>query len=120
MYSRVKDNVFFEEKYSEPIRVLLTMLCYYKDSLPQGALTSPAITDIIMYDFDEIVGEFCNAKNIAYTRYCDDMTLSGDFNEKEVINLVKNELYKHCLFFEELQNNSYSPKQTSNGNGHRC
>lgn len=93
-YSQVKDKVFNQEKYSEPIRVLLTMLCYYKDSLPQGAPTSPAITNIIMYDFDETVGAFCNEKSIAYTRYCDDMTFSGDFDEKEVISLVKNELSK--------------------------
>ena len=93
-YSQVKDKVFYQEKYSEPIRVLLTMLCYYKDSLPQGAPTSPAITNIIMYDFDETVGAFCNEKSIAYTRYCDDMTFSGDFDEKEVISLVKNELSK--------------------------
>ena len=53
LYSRVKDTVFYEEKYSESIRILLTMLCYYNDSLPQGAPTSPAITNIIMYDFDE-------------------------------------------------------------------
>ena len=53
LYSQVKDIVFCREKYSEPNRVLLTMLCYYQDSLPQGAPTSPAITNIIMYEFDE-------------------------------------------------------------------
>ena len=58
LYSQVKDKVFFEEKYAPPIRTLLTMLCYYRESLPQGAPTSPAITNIIMYDFDEAVGDF--------------------------------------------------------------
>lgn len=94
LYSRVKDTVFYEEKYSDSIRILLTMLCYHNDSLPQGAPTSPAITNIIMYDVDETLGAFCNEKNIAYTRYCDDMTFSGDFDEKEIINFVKNELFK--------------------------
>ena len=94
LYSQVKDIVFYEEKFSEPIRILLTMLCYYKESLPQGAPTSPAITNIIMYDFDETVGAFCNKKKISYTRYCDDMTFSGEFNEKEIINFVRNELSK--------------------------
>ena len=97
LYSRVKDTVFYEEKYSESIRILLTMLCYYNDSLPQGAPTSPAITNIIMYDFDETVGAFCNEKNTAYTRYCDDMTFSGDFDEKEIISFVKNVLFKFGL-----------------------
>jgi len=100
LYSQVKDIVFCEEKFAEPIRILLTMLCYYKESLPQGAPTSPAITNIIMFDFDETVGAFCNKKNIAYTRYCDDMTFSGDFDEGEVITFVKKELFKLGLFLK--------------------
>ena len=100
LYSRVKDIVFNEEKYSEPIRILLTMLCYYKESLPQGAPTSPAITNIIMYDFDERVGSFCNQRKIAYTRYCDDMTFSGDFDVAEVISFVRDELKKLGLFLK--------------------
>jgi retron-type reverse transcriptase len=99
-YSQVKDVVFYEEKFSEPIRVLLAMLCYYKESLPQGAPTSPAITNILMYDFDETVGSFCNNKKIAYTRYCDDMTFSGDFDESEIIGFVKRELRKLGLFLK--------------------
>ena len=100
LYSQVKEAVFCEGKYSEPIRILLTMLCYYKESLPQGAPTSPAITNIIMFDFDETVGAFCNKKNIAYTRYCDDMTFSGDFDEREIISFVKGELCKFGLFLK--------------------
>ena len=100
LYSQVKNIVFCEEKFAEPIRVLLTMLCYYKESLPQGAPTSPAITNIILYDFDEAVGAFCNEKKIAYTRYCDDMTFSGDFDEGEVITFVKGELCKLGLFLK--------------------
>ena len=100
LYSRVKDVVFREDKFSEPIRILLTMLCYYKESLPQGAPTSPAITNIIMYEFDETVGAFCNNKKIAYTRYCDDMTFSGDFDEREIISFVKEELFKLGLFLK--------------------
>ena len=100
LYSQVKNIVFYEEKFSEPIRILLTMLCYYKESLPQGAPTSPAITNIVMYDFDETVGEFCSKKKIAYTRYCDDMTFSGDFDEREIISFVKGELCKLGLFLK--------------------
>jgi len=34
LYSQVKNTVFYKEKFSEPIRVLLTMLCYYREALP--------------------------------------------------------------------------------------
>lgn len=100
IYSQVKDIVFYESKFSEPIRILLTMLCYYRESLPQGAPTSPAITNIIMYDFDEKIGAYCEEKGISYTRYCDDMTFSGDFDEKEIILLVKEKLKKLGLFLK--------------------
>ena len=88
-YSTVKDNVFPEEIYAEPLRILLTMLCYHKDALPQGAPSSPAITNIILYEFDEQVGQWCQDRGIAYTRYCDDMTFSGDFDPAEVIRFVR-------------------------------
>lgn len=100
-YSRVKDAVFPESKYSEPIRILLAMLCYYKEVLPQGAPTSPAITNIIMREFDETVGAYCRQKGIAYTRYCDDMTFSGSFDEKEITGFVKQELKKLGLILNK-------------------
>ena len=100
LYARVKEKVFYEEKFSEPIRVLLSMLCYYNDALPQGAPTSPAITNILMYDFDEKIGAYCEERDISFTRYCDDMTFSGDFDEQEIIALVKGELRKMGLFLK--------------------
>ena len=93
-YSTVKDIVFPEEIYAEPLRILLTMLCYHKDALPQGAPSSPAITNIILYEFDEQIGQWCRERGIAYTRYCDDMTFSGDFDPAEVIRFVRLELKK--------------------------
>ena len=95
LFSEVKDKVFPAEKYSEQIRTLLSILCYYKDSLPQGAPSSPAITNIIMRDFDDTVGKWCKTRNIAYTRYCDDMTFSGNFDVKEVIGFIKTQLRKN-------------------------
>ncbi len=91
-YSDVKEKVFPASRYSEQNRILLAMLCYYKDVLPQGAPSSPAITNVLLRDFDERVGAWCGERRIAYTRYCDDMTFSGDFDEKEVVAFVTDEL----------------------------
>ena len=101
-YSTVKDKVFPEKIYAEPLRILLTMLCYHKDALPQGAPSSPAITNIILYEFDEQIGQWCAEHGIAYTRYCDDMTFSGNFDPAEVIHFVRLELQKMgCLLNEQ-------------------
>ena len=101
IFPLIKEKAFPDIRYSEQNRILLTSLCTYKDALPQGAPTSPAISNIIMQEFDDIVGAWCEERNIAYTRYCDDMTFSGDFDSKPVISLVRKELQKMGLYLNE-------------------
>ena len=110
-YSTVKDKAFPEEIYAEPLRILLTMLCYHKDALPQGAPSSPAITNIILYEFDEQLGQWCRERDIAYTRYCDDMTFSGDFEPTEVIRFVRTELRKLGFLLNEQKTRIQRPGQ---------
>lgn len=110
-YSTVKDKVFPEEIYAEPLRILLTMLCYYKDALPQGAPSSPTITNIILYEFDGQMGQWCRDRGIAYTRYCDDMTFSGDFEPSEVIGYVRLELKKMGFLLNEQKTRIQRPGQ---------
>ncbi len=100
-YSAVKDAAFPPEIYAGNIRILLAMLCYYKDALPQGAPSSPAITNILLFEFDETVGSWCRERGIVYTRYCDDMTFSGDFAPREVISFVREELRKLGFLLNE-------------------
>ena len=110
-YSTVKDIVFPEEVYAEPLRILLTMLCYHKDALPQGAPSSPAITNIILYEFDEQIGQWCRDRGVAYTRYCDDMTFSGDFDPTEVVHFVRLELKKIGFLLNEQKTKIQRPGQ---------
>lgn len=103
IYPLIKEKVFPAERYSEPIRVLLTMLCVYPDALPQGAPTSPVISNIVMRDFDSLTGRWCSARGIAYTRYCDDMTFSGDFDPEPVVRFVRDELKKMGLLLNDMK-----------------
>lgn len=98
IYPQIKEYAFPAEKYSESNRILLSLLCTYKDSLPQGAPTSPVISNIIMKDFDNAVGKWCEERSVSFTRYCDDMTFSGDFDSQQLIAFVKNELKKYGFF----------------------
>lgn len=101
IYPIVKEKAFLSERYSEQNRVLLSLLCVYMDALPQGAPTSPTISNIIMKDFDNAVGSWCGKNGIVYTRYCDDMAFSGNFDPHPVIRLVKSELNKMGLFLND-------------------
>lgn len=98
IYPLVKEKAFPAFRYSEQNRILLAILCVYDDALPQGAPTSPAISNIIMRDFDNAVGNWAAGQGIAYTRYCDDMTFSGDFDPQPVIEHVRSELKKLGLY----------------------
>ncbi len=100
-YITVKNKVFPSTVYAESLRILLSLLCYYDNGLPQGAPSSPAISNVIMYEFDEMLGKWCEGYGITYTRYCDDMTFSGDFNPDTVISFVRNELKKYGFLLNE-------------------
>ena len=93
-FLNIYKKCFSSNLYPKQIGTLLTSLVTYNDYLPQGAPTSAYISNLVMRDFDEIVGNWCSNKNIDYTRYSDDMTFSGDFIVGEVISFVRKNLYK--------------------------
>jgi RNA-directed DNA polymerase len=85
----------FPSIYFPPsIAGLLTQLCAYDDCLPQGAPTSPFISNLVMKPFDDSIGAWCAERQITYTRFCDDLTFSGVFETKEVKNKVQNFLFE--------------------------
>ena len=93
-FIKVYTKAFPDNIYPNSIATILTNLVTYNNFLPQGAPTSSYISNLVLRSFDIKIGSFCQSKNIAYTRYCDDMTFSGEFNPQEIINLVKTELFK--------------------------
>lgn len=97
-YCMVKQIIFPAERFSEQNRILLSLLCTFSNALPQGAPTSPAISNIILRDFDNDVGAWCKQRGIAYTRYCDDMSFSGSFDARALRAFVQAELKKRGFF----------------------
>jgi len=90
----IYNSCFSIEYFPKSVGMLLTYLCTYNDHLTQGSPTSSYISNLVMKDFDEELGYYCEMNNISYTRYSDDMTFSGDFNPSEVIVKVRKMLYK--------------------------
>ncbi|MCU5555800.1 retron St85 family RNA-directed DNA polymerase [Bacillus cereus] len=81
-------NFFSSLGYSQDVATLLTNLCTLKGALPQGAITSPALSNLLMKDIDKRISAFSKKKKIRYTRYADDLTFSGDFQVGEIIKFV--------------------------------
>lgn len=62
--------------FSDYIATNLAKLTCYEKKLPQGAPTSPTISNIICYRMDRELSHLCNKYNCRYTRYADDITIS--------------------------------------------
>ena len=89
LFPRVYGAAFPESLFPPAAAGLLTHLCCCYDRLPQGAPTSPAISNLVMKPFDEYIGKWCEARQISYTRYCDDLAFSGVFDVGEVYRKVR-------------------------------
>lgn len=56
----------------------LTKIVTLNGSLPQGAPTSPAIANLVFKPSDVPLIKLCRKHGLTYTRYGDDITISGD------------------------------------------
>lgn len=97
----IYNSCFPIEYFPKSVGMILTYLCTYDNHLTQGSPTSAYISNLVMKEFDEELGNWCDSMNISYTRYSDDMTFSGNFNSSELIAKIRKMLYKLGL---ELNN----------------
>ncbi|MDQ1252696.1 MAG: RNA-directed polymerase [Euryarchaeota archaeon] len=63
--------------YNNNISTILAELCTFNWQLPQGAPTSPMISNLIASRLDRRLAGFCKKKELLYSRYADDITISG-------------------------------------------
>lgn len=85
-------QMFIRCGYREEVATMLSNICTLKNQLPQGAPTSPAISNILFRNVDKRIGGFTKKHEIRYTRYADDMSFSGTFEPGMVIKFVRNVL----------------------------
>ncbi|PWT81760.1 MAG: hypothetical protein C5B58_09350 [Acidobacteria bacterium] len=62
--------------WDEAAGVILTKLCTHEGRLPQGAPTSPRLSNLINWPLDARIARWVAYRKGAYTRYADDITIS--------------------------------------------
>ncbi|MGV3610450.1 MAG: reverse transcriptase family protein [Fluviicola sp.] len=85
-------SMFSKLGYTNHLSGVLCKICTLENELAQGAPTSPAISNIILKEFDEKLGEKVIALGGRYSRYADDLTFSGT-NELP-IEIIQDEVTK--------------------------
>jgi RNA-directed DNA polymerase len=100
---------------SEDAATVIANICCYNNVLPQGAPTSPILSNMVCFNLDKELRSIAKQHNCDYTRYADDITFSttrqtfpkaiGYVNEEKVINLGSK-------IHKVLENNGFSPKKS--------
>lgn len=68
---------FLELGYTSKISYALARFSTLHDSVPQGAPSSPLISNIVLRKVDAEIEQLSNVTGITYTRYADDFAFSG-------------------------------------------
>jgi RNA-directed DNA polymerase len=78
-FGRVR-GMFMGKPYNIPERVstILAQICCFDNQLPQGAPTSPIVSNMICAKMDSELQRLARRYKCTYTRYADDITISCD------------------------------------------
>ncbi len=80
---------FTDRALSRSALALLADLCTYRGALPTGAPTSPAILNVLLAGTDRGLSTVAGRHGLTYTRYADDLVISGPPRARRLLPLVR-------------------------------
>lgn len=104
-------KLFCNIGYGSKVAAVLTNLCTFEGVLPQGAVTSPYIANLVCYHLDARINGYCCRKDIVYTRYADDLTFSS--NNRILLNRIE-KFVKYIVTEEGFNINEKKTRYLSN------
>lgn len=78
--------VFKTREDKDKIIHLISEIVLLDGKLPQGACSSPVVSNLVMARIDQRITKYCQVLGVKYTRYADDLLFSSltfDFDEKK-------------------------------------
>jgi len=93
------------------MKTLADVLTDETGHLTQGCISSPYIANLILLDFDFKLDDYCKHNHLIYTRYADDLCISGqyNFNWKAVSRKIQELLPEGIhMNFEKTKYTSYN------------
>lgn len=85
---------------------LILRCCMLKGSLPQGAVSSPFLTNIMMIPIDKAINDLVfnwDKRHVVYTRYADDLLFSAkeSFGWQQMCDEIKDILFRYSFELNE-------------------
>lgn len=82
---------YYSLGYNKLVSNILSNICTYKNVLPQGAVTSPSLSNLICRKMDSRLEGVSSKRGIVYTRYADDLIFSC--NDEILLRKTQNIIY---------------------------
>ncbi|MDX8289111.1 reverse transcriptase domain-containing protein [Metabacillus indicus] len=79
-FGRVRGVLINHFDMSEDVATVIANICCYNNQLPQGAPTSPILSNMVCYSMDKAMQSVAKQFGCTYTRYADDITFSTTKN----------------------------------------
>ncbi len=98
--------------FNNSVSTILAQICCFKNSLPQGAPTSPILSNMIAWKMDSQLQNLAKITNGTYTRYADDISFSYTSNKRrlpeEVVILRDSEASPGNALTHIIEENGFS------------
>lgn len=75
-------------KFNNQVASAIAGLTCHEGSLPQGAPTSPILSNMICLRMDKSIRRYCKRNQVIYTRYADDLTFSSNSSLPDSIVMI--------------------------------
>lgn len=96
----------FTTKEIQELTIKSVQLTTLNGTLPQGAPTSGYLANCVLDEFDKILLTYCSKRRLNYSRYSDDITISGNkMNSKEISRVISFVSFHLKEFDFQLQKN---------------
>lgn len=82
----------------------ISRICLRHNACVIGAVSSPIISNVIMFLIDLKIKEYCDANHFIYTRYADDIYISSkQFIDRKTIEIISKILQEHNFILNETK-----------------
>lgn len=97
--------------------LLITRLCTAHNQLPQGAPTSPVILNLVLKQLDETLSATAQARGHVYTRYVDDVAISGVTSIQATVSDATRMIRSAGFRLRKSKSRQWGPKDTKTVTG---
>ena len=102
-------TVFKSLGYTTSASIMLASICCFNNVLPQGAPTSPRLSNILFKELDTKLAALAAEENAVYSRYADDITFSASHSLEKLFQKAKHLLHDAGFRLNKAKIRFYGP-----------